>query len=331
MTAHVRARNAAACAALALGMALAALPAFAQRKPAAAAKDDPQAATEGEGKDGHNSGQKKKLSPAEAQAAVDAAERLLEAGKAEAAAQALTRTLAAGHLPPAVMAKALLYRGTAYRQQNMPAQAIADLTSALWLKGGLGDRERADALRQRAAAYAEAGLAEGAGGAAAPASGASASGWNLFGDLFGGSSPPAAPPSQPPPAAPQRPAPSPRATGEAALVQGGTTGGWSRNTQVRGSPAEIATAATPAKPEGRFHIQIGMVRTHDQAEEMASRVKSRFGDAVGQREPEIDEAVVGNMGSFYRVRVGPYASLQEGQAACSRLKGSGLDCLVVAP
>jgi hypothetical protein len=74
-----------------------------------------------------------------------------------------------------------------------------------------------------------------------------------------------------------------------------------------------------------------MVRTHDQAEEMASTIKSRFGDAVGQREPEIDEAVVGNMGAFYRVRVGPFASLQEGQAACNRLKGSGIDCLVVSP
>ena len=63
---------------------------------------------------------------------------------------------------------------------------------------------------------------------------------------------------------------------------------------------------------------------------MASKVKSRFADAVGQREPEIDETVVGNMGSFYRVRIGPFASPQEGQAACSKLKGSGFDCLVVA-
>ena len=58
------------------------------------------------------------------------------------------------------MAKALFYRGVAYRQQKLPAQAIADLTSALWLKGGLGGNDRADALRQRTSAYQEAGLAE---------------------------------------------------------------------------------------------------------------------------------------------------------------------------
>ena len=65
------------------------------------------------------------------------------------AAQALTTVLSGGNLPPAIMAKALLYRGIAYRQQKKPAQAIADLTSALWLKGGLGEADRGDALKQR--------------------------------------------------------------------------------------------------------------------------------------------------------------------------------------
>jgi cell division septation protein DedD len=102
------------------------------------------------------------------------------------------------------------------------------------------------------------------------------------------------------------------------------------NTQVHGRTSGGGeSASVPPKPEGRFRIQIGMVRTQDQAQEIAIKVKSRYGDAVGQREPEIDETVVGNMGSFYRVRVGPFASLQEGQAACSKLKGSGFDCLVV--
>ena len=79
----------------------------------------------------------------------------------EQAAQALTAVLAGGNLPPAIMAKALLYRGIAYRQQKKPAQAIADLTSALWLKGGLSESDRADGLRQRTAAYQEAGLSQG--------------------------------------------------------------------------------------------------------------------------------------------------------------------------
>src|SRR5206468_144137 len=104
---------------------------------------------------------KKKQDPVEAQRAIEVALKSLEAGKSEQAAETLTTVLNAGNLPPAIMAKALLYRGIAYRQLKKPAQAIADLTSALWLKGGLGEADRADANRQRSSAYQEAGLAQG--------------------------------------------------------------------------------------------------------------------------------------------------------------------------
>jgi hypothetical protein len=354
-------RLAAAGTALTLAAVIVAAGAAAQT----ARKDQSQAASESDAAAGKDA-QQKKPSAAEAQAAVDAALKQLEAGKAEAAAQALTHTLAAGRLPPAIMAKALLCRGMAYRQQKKPAQAIADLTSALWLKGGLTDSERADALKQRTAAYQEAGLTDsGAAIAAVPRhanSSASAwggttqaavagdsrttapqsSGWNFFGDLFGLSS---APSPAPPPTAPAPPAPPPAPTAAAAAapapagdaVEFGApasastkaAGGWTRNTHVHGDTPRLETAAARAAPEGRIRIQVGMARTHDQAQAMAVKIKNQYGQAVGQREPEIDEAVVGNMGSFYRVRVGPFASPQEGQAACAKLKGSGLDCLVV--
>jgi len=35
------------------------------------------------------------------------------------------------------------------------------------------------------------------------------------------------------------------------------------------------------------------------------------------------------MGSFYRVRLGPYASAKEPQHLCGSLRSSGFDCLVV--
>jgi hypothetical protein len=79
----------------------------------------------------------KRQDPVEAQRIIEGANKLLQAGKADRAAQALSATLAGGHLPPPIMAKALYLRGVAYRQTNKPAQAISDLTSALWLKGGL--------------------------------------------------------------------------------------------------------------------------------------------------------------------------------------------------
>jgi hypothetical protein len=74
-----------------------------------------------------------------------------------------------------------------------------------------------------------------------------------------------------------------------------------------------------------------MLRTEAEAQALSARVKREHPDQMAARETEIDEAVVGNMGSFYRVRVGPFASVQEGQAACAKLKGAGIDCLLVGP
>jgi cell division protein FtsN len=99
---------------------------------------------------------------------------------------------------------------------------------------------------------------------------------------------------------------------------------------VHGNPERAATSVALAKPEGKFRIQVGMVRTQAEAQSLAIRVKREHASVLATREPEIDETTVGNMGSFYRVRIGPFASAQEGQAACAKLKGPGIDCLVVA-
>src|SRR5205085_1102125 len=45
-------------------------------------------------------------------------------------------------------------------ENNQDPQAISDLTSALWLKGGLAVTERVDATKQRSAAYRDAGVTE---------------------------------------------------------------------------------------------------------------------------------------------------------------------------
>jgi hypothetical protein len=355
---------------------------------------------------------KKKQDPIEALRAIDAAQKQLESGKPDQAAAALTATLAGGNLPPPIMARALLYRGVAYRQQKKPAQAIADLTSALWLKGGLSDADRKDALRQRASAYQEAGLSESGEPVAAavapavpqapasplpppqvvvqapppqqpqarlpqppqpqpapatrtasvakgwgaetvwyptapaaaqpaptPAAAQQSSGWNLFGNLFGGSPSPAPPPRAPAAVAPAPVAPAPVAAApitEPAPVRRQVppgqpaTSGWSSHTGVQGHPTPVITGAVAARPEGRYRIQVGLVRTQAEADALAAKVKQEHGSLLGARDMEIDQAVVGNMGALFRVRVGPFATQQETNVICARLKGTGLDCLVVA-
>ena len=322
-------------------------PAVAQSTKAAKKTAKKQADAEPEN-DEQGQPKKKKQDPAEAQKAIEAAHKLLESGKAEAAAASLTATLNAGNLPPGMMARALLYRGTANRQLQKPALAIQDLTQALWIKGGLSDSDRAEALRQRSAAYADAGVGESNVVASAspsstrvasndlvtssntpPSSGQSSSGWNIFGNLFGSSSSPSNAPE-----APKAP-PPPRAASP-------VVSGWTSQTDVRpqavatipqpvaAAPTAAPAAAPTAVHDGKFRIQLGLVRSETEASALASRVSGELAGVFEARRASIDQTVVGNMGTMYRVRVGPYASAHEGQAVCGRLKGSGLDCLVVS-
>ena len=48
------------------------------------------------------------------------------------------------------------------------------------------------------------------------------------------------------------------------------------------------------------------------------------------KQASIDEAVIGNMGTFYRVRLGPFANATEPGKLCAVLKPEGYDCLVVS-
>ena len=84
-------------------------------------------------------------------------------------------------------------------------------------------------------------------------------------------------------------------------------------------------------PSGKFRLQVAAVRSRSEAEALAGSWSARHGEQLGGREPEIDEAVVGSMGSFYRVRVGPYASAKRARPLCVALSSDGFDCLVVSP
>jgi hypothetical protein len=156
---------------------------------------------------------KPKADPTAAQGEVENGVNALAQGRPDAAITSLSNALAAGSLPQQQTARALYYRGVAYRRAAKPAQAISDLTSSLWIKNGLTDEQRADAAAQRSAAYRDAGLPDQAeppaqrtatrsGSAkepqnatpfsgvapAAPASSTSltGSGTNFFNALFGG-------------------------------------------------------------------------------------------------------------------------------------------------
>lgn len=94
------------------------------------------------------------------QRAYSAGTRAFESGDMATAERQLTAALSGGGLPNSQMARALYLRGSALRRLGKPARAISDLTTAVWLKGGLSDADKAKATEERQLAYREAGLGD---------------------------------------------------------------------------------------------------------------------------------------------------------------------------
>lgn len=374
--------------ALALLIAAAAFPDVAST-PAAAKKASsrqaPAADSSGDGAAEQGAAKKKTANPAEIEKQLDAIERSLE-DKSDHAVQQLTGLLASTRLPPRFMARALYLRGSAYRKQGKPAQAIADLTSALWLKGGLGDADRKIALAARAQAYREAGLTELAeadakksgkplaepaarqaqaaqprsesvprestpqvaserkAATASEANPASQSGGlaGFFSNLFGGQA--AAPPrsgsaSASAGASRADPYVAPGQSRQVAIGEAWTTSAEierSANSQRpaaarREAPIKTATVKPEAatRAEGGYRLQVAAMRSRKEAQALVARLKKSHAALLGPREPEVDESVLGNMGTFYLVRIGPFADAGQPSALCPQMRGLGLDCLVV--
>ncbi len=99
------------------------------------------------------------------------------------------------------------------------------------------------------------------------------------------------------------------------------------------SPAAPAPkAAVPAQPQvkgGKFKLHIAAMRSRPEAEALALKLSQQYGNQLAARSPTVDEAVIGSMGTFYRVRVGSYATADEPRGLCNTLRNSGYDCLVV--
>ena len=122
-----------------------------------------------------------------------------------------------------------------------------------------------------------------------------------------------------------------------------STSSWSDQTSVASgnakpvAAAKTAAAASPAaagaKPvaakAGKYKIHIAAVRSRAEAESLAQTLATKHGPQLKSGTPLVDEAVIGSMGTFYRVRVGSYVNADEPRGVCNALRTSGFDCLVV--
>ncbi len=104
-------------------------------------------------------------------------------------------------------------------------------------------------------------------------------------------------------------------------------------TQTETAPAESGTryaSAAPAvpAPSGNFRLQLSPTRSQDEAMALWKQVSCQ-NQQIAALTPNIEKTDMGNLGTFYRLQIGPFPSKAESTKVCNALKRSGVDCFLV--
>ncbi|MGH8337021.1 MAG: SPOR domain-containing protein, partial [Gammaproteobacteria bacterium] len=92
--------------------------------------------------------------------------------------------------------------------------------------------------------------------------------------------------------------------------------------------AHAHAAAAKHAAKGVFRIQVATAQSRDAANGVVQSLQGK-GELLASAHVTVDEAKFGAT-TFFRVRLGPYATAADTKAPCEALKAAGLDCLVTA-
>ena len=99
-------------------------------------------------------------------------------------------------------------------------------------------------------------------------------------------------------------------------------------TQVASAAPGGQGAAAPLAAGGMM-VQISSQRTQDAAQATFRDLQARYSGVLGGYQANIQKADLGDRGTYYRVRVGPFAAA-DAQSVCGALKNAGGDCVLSA-
>jgi SPOR domain len=133
------------------------------------------------------------------------------------------------------------------------------------------------------------------------------------------------PPAEGAPAAVVAPAVAPAAAllAPQPVVSPDTTD-WKPSGLTMAAPISVPAPKSAIRPG--LYLQIASLRTESDAQAMADTMARQHAATLAGLPPVVVPAVLGNMGAFYAVRVGPLASRAAGTALCGKLRKEGVDC-----
>jgi len=77
-------------------------------------------------------------------------------------------------------------------------------------------------------------------------------------------------------------------------------------------------------------LQLSPTRSPEEANALWKQVAKANSQLAGLQ-PRVERTDMGNLGTFYRLQIGPFPDKAESLKVCNTLKRSGVDCFLVAP
>ena len=72
------------------------------------------------------------------------------------------------------------------------------------------------------------------------------------------------------------------------------------------------------------------MRSEAEAKAVLDQIAAADSEALAGIGSFVEPSVLGNMGTFYQVQLGPFADERSSLKTCNRLRRSGVDCFLVA-
>lgn len=89
--------------------------------------------------------------------------------------------------------------------------------------------------------------------------------------------------------------------------------------------------STGSAISGNYVVQVGAYDGSSLASRAWDKMRSEHNALLANLRPDIQVADLGNKGTWYRLRVGPFSDRSSADKLCGQLKAAGQDCLVKKP
>ena len=99
---------------------------------------------------------------------------------------------------------------------------------------------------------------------------------------------------------------------------------------ARSQPTRVASAPSNGGGGG-FLVQVTSQRSEADAQSSFRSIQSKYASVIGENQPVIRRADLGDKGVYYRAMVGPFSSRDHAIQLCTSLKAAGGACVVQGP